>query len=328
MAYLLVGNYGSGNMGDEELAQYFSRTFPEVAWKVISARPEGSELPRLPCGIRSLLVTPWWKTVRELRRSDGLVFGGGSLFIDSESLRACILWFLHAATALLLRKPVILAFQGIGPFRTNLGRSLSAFVVRRAAFLSVRDASSLMEAEAMLSSHGLSTEVIHSFDPLFSLLSKEGEPAVAPLSGAEEGCLTLIPRQNSGEEFLRLALALFARGNFTRATILSLQPRSSLEKCFCRKLTEVLPKGKVPIIPITSLQELIREVQNCSHVLSERYHGALAALMLRKELTISPRIKGDKLSSLEREAPASLLLERVRRGEDALREFLSSHHGY
>ncbi|MEK7137506.1 MAG: polysaccharide pyruvyl transferase family protein, partial [Patescibacteria group bacterium] len=139
MQYLLVGNYGVSNAGDEILREYFLERFPEIDWKVLSAHPEKGEFPRFPAGLRSFFSLRWLSTLRELRKADGMVFGGGSLLTDTESVRACFIWFLHAAAAWLLHKPIILAFQGIGPFRTKAGEWCSRWVVRRAAFISVRD---------------------------------------------------------------------------------------------------------------------------------------------------------------------------------------------
>src|SRR3989344_5413694 len=93
--YLLVSNFGAGNAGDEMLRAYFLRRFPEVTWQVLSARPQSGGLPRVPAGMSSLLSLGWIRTAYALARSSGLVFSGGSLWTDSESLRSCIIWTLH-----------------------------------------------------------------------------------------------------------------------------------------------------------------------------------------------------------------------------------------
>ncbi|MBI5155969.1 hypothetical protein HZA45_01700, partial [Candidatus Peregrinibacteria bacterium] len=95
MRCVLIGNYGTGNFGDEALRSYFLKSFPEIEWQVVSARPTADELPRLPAGPRSLFTTKWFRTIKALRHCDAVVFGGGTLFTDSESVFACFLWWLH-----------------------------------------------------------------------------------------------------------------------------------------------------------------------------------------------------------------------------------------
>lgn len=74
MHCVLIGNYGVGNFGDEALKEYFLSAFPDITWSVVSARPSGEELPRLPGGFRSLF-SHWWKTLGAIRNTDAVVFG-------------------------------------------------------------------------------------------------------------------------------------------------------------------------------------------------------------------------------------------------------------
>jgi len=192
--YLLVGNYGVGNLGDEALREYFLETYPEVEWVVVmggakgAKGTKGAKVCRLPFGLRSLFMTPWWRTIRSLQGSDGIVFGGGSLFTDTESSFACWLWWWHACVGWLFRKDLILAFQGIGPFRTGIGKALAKWVVKRAVFVSVRDQASLDRITSWRS------DVILSFDPILKA------PKVLRVPKAPRSLL-VIPRRNSDRKF-------------------------------------------------------------------------------------------------------------------------------
>jgi len=110
---LLIGNYGAGNLGDELLREAHLRNETNVQWTVCSASPKDGQLPRLPLGVRSFLTTPWWRTFTALRNVDAVVFGGGTLFTDGESIRACMLWWWHAFIAHVFGQPILLADQGI-----------------------------------------------------------------------------------------------------------------------------------------------------------------------------------------------------------------------
>ncbi|MDD4319657.1 MAG: polysaccharide pyruvyl transferase family protein [Candidatus Peribacteraceae bacterium] len=315
MRALLVGNYGVGNLGDEALRDYFLARFPDAEWTVVTARPrESREVPRLPCGFRSLFSFRWMRTLRALWNSDVLVFGGGSLFTDAESVRACVLWWVHAAAAWLLRKPFFLAFQGIGPFRTTAGEALTRWVLARAAFVSVRDELSFGRAGG-----GAGRGVLQSFDPVF-LLMEERKTEKSP-----RGVLTVIPRRNSPVADLQGRIAdRLRRQAFASIRILSFQPDDPAEKLVVSRLVSAFPEAAV--VPVASLENLAWEVAQSSFVLSARYHGALAALAQDVPFETVQQEEGDKLDTLFRFSSATRGIWRARaeEGEWALRKAL--HH--
>ena len=294
--YLLVGNYGVGNVGDEALKEYFLQCFPEVEWIVVSAHPGLGEVPRLPCGFRSLF-TPWWRSFRAYWQCDGVVFGGGSLFTDAESTVAPLLWWWHAVLAMLFRQPVFLAFQGIGPFRTKRGEWWTRWVARRVVFLSVRDIHSCARVERWQ----LNKKCILSFDPVFSLIISKNtlirsSSAAIPSDADRSKILLIIPRRNSSQEF-RDRSEEMRREGFRGVRVQ--EPRS--------------------------LVELSAAVSSASFLLTQRYHAGIVALALGVPFDAVPQVPGDKLDALNKEdRDLSHLRERVRVGEEALREALYS----
>ncbi|MBI3336533.1 polysaccharide pyruvyl transferase family protein [Candidatus Peregrinibacteria bacterium] len=334
MRYLLIGNYGVGNLGDEALRGYFLDAFPaapcsdakasttgEVEWVVVS-----TDVPRLPLGARSFFGTPWWKTVRAYVKSDGIVFGGGSLFTDSESIKAPLLWWWHAVVAWVFRKPIFLAFQGVGPFRTTLGEWLTRWVVQHATFVSVRDRASFDRVRQWRS------DIVLTFDPvLISLSSAEYpphwggmkggggdlfDPLSLSLSPREREMLVVIPRSNSGAVFIDRALAIYNQQSFDHVLILSLQPNCSCEKAVCKKIQEHIPPAQ--ILSVHSLSEFSHIMVSASFILSQRYHGALAALALGVPFETMAQAEGDKLSMLKNTSKEEAL-KLVQDGEHALR---------
>lgn len=300
MRAVLVGNYGVGNFGDEALREYFLKTFPEIAWNVVSAE-RGVAYPRLPFGLRSFF-TPWWRTLGALRRSGVVVFGGGTLFTDVESSKACMLWWWHAFIPRLCGKPFILAFQGIGPFRTSVGEWCARWAVQRAAHVSVRDDASLERARRWRS------DVALAFDPVLTLFAgKHGEG----------NTLVVIPRDNSTDDFFRRAEELWKSGRFDAVKILSFKPGETFP----------LPAGEAAgeghIIPITSISALTSILTSASFVLTQRYHGAIAALAAGIPFETVSQGKGDKLASLSPQKDRQGLFRRVADGEAALRDSLS-----
>lgn len=319
--YLLVGNYGVGNFGDEALKEYFLHAFPKVEWHVVSAHPKEGELPRLPFGLRSLFFAHWWRTLGTLRNCDGMVFGGGTLFTDTESTRACFLWWWHGFVAWIFRKKIILAFQGIGPFRRGAGPAsthsvwcgagewCARWVTSHASFVSVRDAASRARVEAW----GLNKEVIQTFDPIFSLLVGQKR------TQSSQKLLILIPRKNSPQQFIDLAIQLRCGQSWDVVRVLSLQPDDPAERTFCSKLAG--DTGGT-VVPVRSVQDLIREVSAAAFVLAQRYHGALAALALGIPFEAVSQREGDKMAELSQSCAADEYLAQIAKGERSLKMVL------
>lgn len=314
MRCVLVGNYGIANLGDEALRDYFLETYPDCNWTVLSAHPSHpADIPRLPGGVRSLLFTPWWKTIRAIRRSDAVVFGGGSLFTDVESRYACLLWALHVLIARICGTPVLLAFQGMGPYRSLTGEWLARWAARQACFLSVRDPASAQRVAGW----GLGINVVHTFDPVFSHMYNKN-PATNP-----KNVFVVIPRHNSGATFREATQQLIAATpSVDEVRIVLMQPDDRREIAFAESLHAALPLP-ASIIPAHTLDELMEQAAGARHVLSQRFHGALAALACGAPLTVLPQGEGDKLWELktfEGERPDThALLQAVAAGEQALR---------
>ena len=309
MRCILVGNYGVGNLGDEALKDYFLSAFPEVVWKVIMP----SE--RLPAGIRSFFLFRWLKTIKAFRQADAIVFGGGSLFTDAESPHACVVWGIHALAAWMFRKPIFLAFQGVGPFRTRLGEGIARWVCRHAAFISVRD----HESAKRLSLWNLSTEVIQTSDPVFLAFRSY------KFDSSTQKILTIIPRKNSGAMLQKMAEKVLQEQNFDRVEIVLMQPDDLEEGNIAQSLQELCGGS---IVEVRQLPELMEAVGRANLVVTERFHGALAALALDKEVLICSQKPGDKLSALsdaisqDRAGEIRRMEEGAKKGEEALRQML------
>lgn len=272
MRYLLVGNYGVGNAGDEILREYFLERLQEVQWQVCSASPKKGELPRLPAGLRSLLSFRWLTTLKALKASDGMVFGGGSLFTDTESVSACWIWFVHAWFAVHFKKPVILAFQGIGPFKTRLGEWCARWVIKRASFISTRDAASTERVRVWKKS----TEIVQSFDPSILLLERE------KLKERTQNLLIYIPRFSTSKSEEKVTS--FLKDWDGEVHVLTFHPSD--------KQLGITSKA------VTSLRDVVEEVCEATVVLTERYHGAVLALACGVPFVAIRQRKGDKLDEL------------------------------
>lgn len=297
---ILVGNYGADNIGDEVLKEYFLASFPDVRWTVT-----GIDVPRLPFGIRSFFRC-WPKTLLTYACSDCVVFGGGSLFTDSESVFACVLWWWHGFVAWMLGKPVLLAFQGVGPFRTTFGERCARFVFQRATFISVRDEASMKRVQEWKT---VCAPVLTA-DPALLLFSRFG--SVRKLRGR----LTIIPRTHLPSTFRALVEKALAEKP-CEVQIVLMQPKD--ERKIAADLSRLL--GAVPhrLFAPSTTEALLTCIGSSTQVVSARYHGALAALALGVPVTVCPQVSGDKLDMLSARGSLDSMLALARSGEQQLR---------
>lgn len=305
MRYMLVGNFGVGNVGDEAIREYHLMHFPEVQWTVVTARGDGpGEVPPLPCGLRSLF-RPWWRTAWAMRSSDGVVFGGGSLFTDTESLWACVIWWWQAFIAHVLNRRIFLAFQGIGPFRTRAGERLTTWVLRRSTYISVRDPVSLERATQLLGT--VNKNIILSFDPVLSVKS------AYKAESAQD--LLIIPRGNSTPDFFAEVERMVSR-HWSAVRLMVLDPKDA-EVAECLRAQH----GQGSIEVIRNYRQLLEAVSKAAMVVTQRYHGAIAALALGVPFRAIAQKPGDKLASI---SPVNLTecFARMTEGEQSLRAAL------
>ncbi len=312
MKAVLIGNYGVGNVGDEALRAYFLRVFPNVAWQVVSARPTQNELPRLPMGPRSFFRTDWRRTITAIKSADAVVFGGGTLFTDAESLLACFIWGLHAFIAFTHKRPVFLAFQGVGPFRTVIGEGIARFVFRQATFISVRDRKSLERVQGWK----VSTKIIHTFDPvILSFISQK-------IDDNTKNVFTIIPRRNPSNLFWQQVEMTPISPSLSVEVVL-LQPEDPEEQKVSRMIVERIARATVR--PVHSTEELMMFLSHSAHCLTERFHGALAALAAGVPTTVVSQAAGDKLDEarkLAEEGSMAAAVTLAEDGERALRDAL------
>jgi polysaccharide pyruvyl transferase WcaK-like protein len=280
---VLVGNFGVGNFGDEAIVEFYLQRFPNVCWKVISHTPKENQLYRLPLGVRSFF-TPWLRTVIAMYRADCVVVGGGTLFTDSESVTACILWWLHVVVPKMMGKSIHFAFQGIGPCNTLLGAMLTKSALRSATTISVRDSRSYAYVQEL----GY-TNVFQTFDPVILLLPESYTYSYT------HSCLVVIPRHNSNDAFLQLVKDA-ARKDWDEVLILSFHPNNPEEVILTNQLQTLFVSSTIR--SITSIEEAVEYIGSASMVLSQRFHGTLIAKALGKHVESTGIVAQDKHTAL------------------------------
>lgn len=163
---VMSGYYGFGNAGDDAILESIHRAIrsasDDVSVTVLSNDPEQT---RRQYGVEAIPRFRVLRVFRALRRCDALLSGGGSLLQDATSTRSLLYYLSVIRCAQLLRKPVMLYANGIGPVRRPANRRRVRRVVESASLVTLRDHASARELERM----GVTRPVQVTADPVFHL---------------------------------------------------------------------------------------------------------------------------------------------------------------
>jgi len=173
---LLAGAFGQRNPGDEALLRSFLRALPRGRVVVASSDPVATTTAHacevIPSSRPQVVL-------RELKRADALVIGGGTVFKTlhrSSGRRPHALLrnaTLLAGAARAFGRPVLLTGVGVGSLATRRSQQLSRRLVRAADLLVLRDE----ESAAVLTGIGAPAPFRVGADPAWTLLD---EPPAEP----------------------------------------------------------------------------------------------------------------------------------------------------
>gem|GEM_PF-567629 len=162
--YIVCGNYGAGNIGDEAILAGILKDIEEIApgsnVTIMSGNmQETKELHKnthslqldsvmfIPAGPRSFIrfftQGLYKKTWKALREADVCIIGGGGLFTDFNGWKAPWIWFKQALAAHIFQNKIILYANSVGPLHGKLACFLTKTVGNWADYITVRDAASV-----------------------------------------------------------------------------------------------------------------------------------------------------------------------------------------
>jgi polysaccharide pyruvyl transferase CsaB len=179
MKIALSGYYGFDNAGDEALLSAITssikRLHSSAEFVVFSGCPAKTAALH---GIRAVYHKSPWQVFQELRGTDLLISGGGSIFQDITSPRSLPYYISVVALARLMGKPVIFYAQGVGPINRGLSKFLMRLVGNRVNLITLRDE----DSRQFLWDLGVTRPpLLVTADPVFSL-----EPGPADMARVEQ----------------------------------------------------------------------------------------------------------------------------------------------
>lgn len=278
---LISGYYGFKNFGDEAILSVLVKhlKFLNADITVFSGNPEFTQKTYDVTSINSFNLK---NVFREVKNTDILVSGGGSLLQDVTSLKSLVYYSFIIALSLLFNKKVIIFAQGIGPINNTFARKIIMKLLKQCDLVTVRDENSL--------------ELLKSFDVPAKLVCDPIYSAEILITHANAIGVQLREFKTMNLNILhKLAMLIINKFPDRKIKIFSLQKEIDLELC---KRFETILKSFKPEIQTEIIEDnIINEISELEYFFAMRFHAVLAAIKAGvKTCAINYDIKVEKLA--------------------------------
>ena len=282
MSHVVIsGYYGSRNAGDEAMlaamVEVLSDINPQVNITVISANPQDT---RERHGVSSIGWLDFGAIFSALRQADILLSGGGSLLQNVTSRRSLYYYLFIIFIAQLVKTPVMLYAQGIGPVNGKLARWIMGYIGNKVKLITVRDRGSLQELAEMginkphIEATSDPVHAIHQVDKNLGrhILQQYGAAGAKPVVGisVREWCgLTHY------KEVMAQAADAIAEEFSARVVFLPMQYPEDVKTA---EMVAAMTKGDVVVLQEEySTSELLSIVGNLDLLIAIRLHALIFA---------------------------------------------------
>lgn len=290
---LVLGYAGCGNLGDDIILRRLTNRWHQKQAPLDLSQSKGVNLPvrlSLSAGVGSKAAFEGIATIHRRRptavlgaliRSDALVLGGGCLLQTvSKHGRRSLLYYLSLLwAARMCGCPYYLVASGLGPLEGRFCRALTAFALKRAIGISVRDERSFRLC-LLLGVHP--SRLSKDEDPALSLCppppQERGEMLAQCLNrpAKEVGrwvCVVPKPMGKDALECLAQALERTCRQEGRYPLLMAFDTNEDVD--VCQRLSERIGGGQV-IVP-TEEREVLSLFSEARCVISGRLHGLILA---------------------------------------------------
>lgn len=285
----ISGYYGFDNFGDETILDILVNNLkrfknpPEIT--VFSSNPKKTEKLY---NIKSVYSFDIFHIIKELFLCNTLISGGGSLLQDATSKKSLIYYLSVLSIAKLFGKNIIIFAQGIGPINNIILKKLTAYLLRHAKYVCVRDLTSLK----LLTNWKVKAEICS--DPVWNI-----ETNINTIKTNKIGIQ--LRNYHTVNDFILEELAICINKYYKdkEIYIFSLQNKIDLE--ICERLKTLLLNTnsdlKIKVIENTSNRKVIEDISSVDELIAMRYHACLIGLKSNvKLLPVSYDIKVKELA--------------------------------
>ncbi|WP_085522160.1 polysaccharide pyruvyl transferase CsaB [Tuberibacillus sp. Marseille-P3662] len=166
MNIVISGYYGFDNTGDEAILfaiiSNLIQLDTNIEVTVLSNNPKETSKTYGVTAVNRWRIND---VVKALKKSDGLISGGGSLLQDATSWKSVPYYIAVMFIAVILRTPFVFYAQGVGPLKTKWSQWLSKLVISKASLVTVRD----KQSKRLLQKIGIKKDIHVVPDPVIGL---------------------------------------------------------------------------------------------------------------------------------------------------------------
>ncbi|WDV45259.1 polysaccharide pyruvyl transferase CsaB [Clostridiaceae bacterium M8S5] len=179
---LISGYYGFRNSGDDAILKAIINEFKKIddtlEITVLSKDPQSTQEIY---NIRAVNRFSIFSVYKEIKNSDLLISGGGSLIQDITSTKSILYYLSLLKLAKHKKKPVMVYANGIGPINKRLNKILSKKILNKVDVITLRDFDSLNTLNKL----NVNNENIHvTADPVYAL-KEENEDRINEILNLE-----------------------------------------------------------------------------------------------------------------------------------------------
>ncbi len=275
---LIVGHYGAGNLGDDASCRVLCREL-SARYELCFVCKNKSKLS-LECGARGVEREDIAGIIREAKRAECVIFGGGNLLQDDSSTRSILYYQSVYEIARKYCKKVAFFANGLGPLRSKYAEEISDAMLYGANYISMRERESTLEAYAS----DMLYKVWTGADIVYLAGAKKGEISVQPkvASGlfaylADKRYMLVCPRIGADDSDTR-AVCEYAREAAERGIYTVIVPLfAEQDRNICLEMHKQIPGSCVYLGKLDEyrLTELLSGAELC---IGQRLHAGILSI--------------------------------------------------
>lgn len=280
----ISGYYGFDNFGDEAILKTLVENLKKFENKpnitVFSSNPQKTSAELEVNSVYSFSIKD---IVKSLFNCDYLISGGGSLLQDTTSAKSLVYYLGIIFLAQIFRKKSIIFAQGIGPIKNNFLEKITAFVLRKAKYITVRDEKSINWLQKW------DINATKCYDPVWNITIPKTEKS--NIVGIQ---LRAFPTMT---ESVLEQLALLFNTHYIDKEIQIFSLQNKLDLDICNRLKNKLKSQNIKVIENTSNEKIIEDLSKLDILIAMRFHACLIGIKSGvKLLPINYDIKVEQLA--------------------------------
>ena len=282
---LVSGYIGFNNFGDDAIFEEVIKNFQakDVEISALSSNPAATEKRY---NIKAYEYKNFKEILKAVWSTNILISGGGSLFQNGTSLFSLFYYASIIILAKLLGKKVIILGQGIGPIGGIFSNWLTAFCLKLANIVTIRDTSSFR----FLKKHKISGKLFP--DPVWSMKMPEYNPqGIIGIQVRDSYKITDVFMKNFAH-----FIGIFYSDKPIRVFLFQNNQDRKNATLLCSLVKKEYPNADIKIVEYTTVPKLLEDFSHLEKLIAMRYHACLVGYRLGiKTFCISYNKKIDEL---------------------------------